>query len=252
MKNIDLDDDDFDEDDENIDYDNLEINKEDIKLEACIDNIKDDKDLLIGFDPDVVLKNREEYKINLIYFDKNLTKSHDSYNYYKRFKINVVGGFYASDELDIFDKYLKEINNLNMIPPYIIVTYPKYFEEIYNICQNYYFIKEIVLISRTKQKYDNYLQTHKKLLKFISNSYDELCDHLKKIGDLTSNWNKILKFFNSSRIFTSKEIQMNRQLSTCPIITAYEYDELYFIVHRAYAHFFTNDSMTKNDKKSKT
>ena len=41
---------------------------------------------------------------------------------------------------------------------------------------------------------------------------------------------------------------MNRQLSTCPIITAYEYDQLYFIVHRAYSHFFTNESLKKDPK----
>ena len=247
MNNIELD---YEEDDEeDIDYDNLDINKEDIKLEACIDNIIDDKDLTIGFDPDAILKNREELKINLIYFDKKITKSNDSYDYYKKFKVNVVGGFYASDEIDIFGQYLKEISNLNKIPPYIIVTYPDYFEEIYNICQNYNFVKEIVLISRYyKDKYVHYLKTHKKLLKYIAKSYDDLCDYLKKIGDLTSNWNSILSLFNSSRIFTSNEIQMNRQLSTCPIITAYEYDELYFIVHRAYAHFFTNESLRKDPR----
>ena len=245
MNNIGFDEDDFDEDD--IDYDKFEIKNEDIKLEACIDNIKDDKDLFIGFDPDVVLKNREELKINLIYFDEKITKSNDSYDYYKRFKVNVVGGFYASDEIDIFRKYLKKLEDLDTTSPYIVVTYPKYFEEIYNICQNYDFIKQIVLISRTRQ-YENYLDTHKTLLKKIVKSYDDLCDYLRKIGKLTSNWNKILSLFDSRRIFTSEDIQMDRQLSICPIITAYEYDELYFIVHRAYAHFFTNDSLRKDPR----
>ena len=41
---------------------------------------------------------------------------------------------------------------------------------------------------------------------------------------------------------------MNRQLCTCPIITSYEYDQLYFIVHRAYAHFFTNNSLRKDPR----
>ena len=102
-----------------------DFNDDDIILEACIDNIKDEKDLFIGFDPDVVLKNREELKINLIYYDENITKSYDSYKYYKRFKVNVVGGFYASDEIDIFKKYLEEIKKLKNIPPYIVVAYPK-------------------------------------------------------------------------------------------------------------------------------
>ena len=236
------------EEEEEIDYDKIEINTENIQLEACFDNIKEEKDLLIGFDPDVVLKNREELKINLIYFDDKITTSNDSYDYYKKFKVNVVGGFYASDEIDIFHKYLEEINNLNNSPPYLVVTYPKNFENIYNLCINYSFIKEIIIISRTKQRYENYLKTHKRLLKHISKDYNDLLDYLKNIGDMTSKWNSILKLFNSNRIFTSNEIQMDRQLNTCPIITAYEYDELYFIVHRAYAHFFTNDSL-RNDPK---
>ena len=31
---------------------------------------------------------------------------------------------------------------------------------------------------------------------------------------------------------------MNRQFEQCPVISAYEYDNCYFLVHRAYAHFF--------------
>ena len=227
------------------------IDKKNIVLEACYDNIKEDKDLLIGFDPDAVAKNRIELYINLIYFDEDITKSNDSYNYYKQFKVNVVGGFYASDEIDIFKKYLEEINNLQNTPPYIVVTYQKKFEKIYDICKNYNFIKEIIMISQYKQKYEKYLSTHKKLLKYISKGYEDLIDYLKKMGNKTSNWNKILRVFGSSNIFTSDEIQMNRQLCTCPIITAYEYDELYFIVHRAYSHFFTNESLRKDPKEEK-
>ena len=235
--------------DDDIDYDNFEIDEKNIILEACIDNIKGEKDLLIGFDPDVVLKNREELKINLIYFDEKITKSNDSYDYYKKFKINVVGGFYASDEIEIFKKYMEEIQKLKNIPPYVVVTHPNKLEEIYNICLNYDFIKEIILITRFKQKYEDYLVTYQKLLKFIAKDYDNLMNYLKRMGDLTSNWNKYLKFLSSKRIFTSDSIQMNRQLNTCPIITAYEYDELYFIVHRAYSHFFTNESSLKDPKK---
>ena len=41
---------------------------------------------------------------------------------------------------------------------------------------------------------------------------------------------------------------MNKQLEQCPVISAYEYDKLYFLVHRAYAHFFGN----MNDKSNFT
>ena len=217
-----------------------------IIYESCFDNLVNDKDFLLGFDPDAVAKNREELNVNLIYFDDQITKSNDSYRYYKEFKVNVVGGFYASDEIDIFHQYLDAIKDLKQTPPYIVVTVPKNFEEIYKICENYNFINEIIIISRLTKKFENYLTTHKTLLKHISKDHDDLIDYIKKIGDKTTNWNKILKVFDNSRIFTSDEIQMNRQLSTCPIITAYEYDQLYFIVHKAFSHFFTNESLKKD------
>ena len=224
---------------------------EDLVLEAVFDNLIKDEDLLLGFDPEAVAKNREELYVNLIYFDDQITKSNDSYQYYKKFKVNVVGGFYASDEIDIFHQYLDAIKDLKQTPPYIVVTYPKNFEEIYKISENYNFIKEIIIMTRLTKKYEKYLTTHKTLLKHISKDHDDLIDYIKKIGDKTTNWNKILKVFNNSRIFTSDEIQMNRQLSTCPIITAYEYDQLYFIVHKAFSHFFTNESLKKDPKSEK-
>ena len=48
-------------------------------------------------------------KINLLYFDDKITKSIDSYDYFKIFKVNVRGYFYASDEIDIFRMYLYKI-----------------------------------------------------------------------------------------------------------------------------------------------
>ena len=38
---------------------------------------------------------------------------------------------------------------------------------------------------------------------------------------------------------------MNKQLEQCPVISAYEYDKCYFLIHKAYASFFGNI----NDKK---
>ena len=74
---------DFGNDEKDDDDDNIEINEDDIELEACFDIIKPETDLQIGFDPNAVLKNREELKINLIYYDPKITKSNDSYDYYK-------------------------------------------------------------------------------------------------------------------------------------------------------------------------
>jgi hypothetical protein len=176
-------------------------------------------------------------KINLLYFDEKITNSSDSYDYYKMFKVNVRGYFYASDEIDIFRMYLDKIKKDDRIPPYVVVTCRKYFEEIYNICKEYKFIKEIIILCRRKKYIEDYLKKYEDLLKYVAENYDDLFDYLRKMGDLTSNWNSLLRLFSNSRIFTSNEIQMD-QLCSCPVITSYEYDELYYLVHRAYAKLF--------------
>jgi hypothetical protein len=204
-----------------------------------IDNYKNEKDPLIGFYPKIVLKNR--LNINLIYFDEYMRKSCESYFYYKTFKTKVAGGFYASDEINIFENYLYNINELDNTPPYVVVTYPHNFESVYNICVYYRYIKEIILLSNEPHYFRHYFQSHSFLLKYIASSYDDLMYYLQKMGDMVSPWKYRFRFFFRNRIFTYDDIQMKRQLSYCPIITAYEYDELYFIVHRAFAHFFDGE-----------
>lgn len=79
-------------------------------------------------------------------------------------------------------------------------------------------------------------------MKYIAKDFNNLMEYLKKIGSKTSVFNNaFLRFFSSKRIFTAKDIEMDRQLTICPIITTYEYDNLYFLIHFAYAHFFTNE-----------
>ena len=177
------------------------------EAKALIDNVKEEKDLSIGFDPDQFRKNRVELKINLIYFDENITNYNYVYNYYKKFKVNVVGIFYASDEIEIFKQYLLTMQKENKVPPFLVVVTPKNFEEIYNISLYYNFIKEIILIDESNnQYYNNYLRTHNRLLRYIAKNYNDLVGYLKSIGDMTSNYNKFLRFFNRTRIFTFDEI----------------------------------------------
>ena len=39
-------------------------------------------------------------------------------------------------------------------------------------------------------------------------------------------------------LFSSDEIKIGRQIQQCPVITSSEYDKCYFLVHKAYSHFF--------------
>ena len=220
-----------------------------ISCKGLIDKVKDDEDFSIGFEPAQVIKCREELKINLIYFDENLTNSNISYNYYKKFKVNVVGVFYASDEIEIYKQYLSIMKKEEKTPPFIVIVTPKNFEEVYNISIFHNFIKEIILIDESNQQYYNkYLKTHRTLLKKIASNYDDLIYYLKGIGDMTSNWNYLIRNFFKNRIFTYNEINMNLQINICNIITAYEYDKLYFMVHKAFSNFFTNKSLKKNPR----
>ena len=73
---------------------------------GCIDNLKDEINLDIGFDLNLV--KRTELLINLIYFHPNIT-SKENYEYYNNFKVDVVGQFFGIDDLDIFKEYLKKI-----------------------------------------------------------------------------------------------------------------------------------------------
>ena len=50
-------------------------------------------------------QKRDELRINLIHFDKNMTNG-ENYGYFNKFKVDVVGGFYAMDDVNIFKKFL--------------------------------------------------------------------------------------------------------------------------------------------------
>ena len=64
--------------------------------------------------------------------------------------------------------------------------------------------------------------------------------YIKTIGQQYNHGTKEFRKSNDF-IFSPEEIQMNKQLEQCPVISAYEYDNCYFLIHRAYASFFTND-----------
>ena len=71
-----------------------------------IDNIKNEIDLKIGFDINLI--KRDELYVNMIHFDSKMTNK-ENYDYYNNFKVNVVGGFYAIDDLNILKNYLEKI-----------------------------------------------------------------------------------------------------------------------------------------------
>ena len=65
---------------------------------------------------------------------------------------------------------------------------------------------------------------------------------------MDQNFKKGIKEYNESDsfIFSYEDTKINKQLGQCPVISAYEYDKCYFLIHRAYAHFFGNMNDNSN------
>ena len=59
------------------------------------------------------LIKRNELYVNLIHFDSNITNS-ENYEYFNNFKVDVEGGFYAIDDINIFRCYLGKIKEKNI------------------------------------------------------------------------------------------------------------------------------------------
>jgi hypothetical protein len=124
-------------------HNNFEIlvfDQESIIGAGPIDNLNNENAENLGFD--LKLINRNELFINLIYFDLNM-RNEENYDYYINFKIDVVGGFYAIDNLDILKKYLETIKLKNI--PFIIISSGSSGKDVINLALNYSFVKEVII-----------------------------------------------------------------------------------------------------------
>ena len=91
--------------------DDFNYKPEDLIPEGWIDNLLNEEDTKIGFD--LKLLKRDELNVNLIHFDKNMTNK-ENYEYYNKFKVNVVGGFQAVDDINFLKGYLEVIKDKNI------------------------------------------------------------------------------------------------------------------------------------------
>ena len=214
--------------------------------ECYIDKLKDEADQDIGQDIgfDFSLLKRNELNVNLIHFDLNMTNP-ENYDYYNNFKVDVVGGFHAMDNLDMFQKYLEKINSKNI--PFIVMSSGSSGKDVIPICKQYPFVKEVIIFCGNYDYNKHYLDEYPGYVKKV---FTEIKDVYKYISSFGPDKYKegIKKYRNSDQfIFSYDDIKMDKQLEQCPVITAYEYDKCYFLVHRAYAHFF-GDINNKNDQ----
>ena len=207
----------------------------DIEPGGAIDNLKDEAKTpiakKIGFDMNLL--KRDELNINLIHFDSNMTNK-ENYGYFYNFKADVVGGFYAIDDINIFKKYLQKISQKHI--PFLVICSGSSGKDIIPICKKYYFIIEVIIFCRNYEYNKHYIDEYPGYVKKVITSIGELYNYLKKFYGKK----KLCKecFPDEPYQFYDYEIQMNKQVKECPIITKEEYDKCYFLVHRAYAYFF--------------
>ena len=173
-------------------------------------------------------RRKELFHLNLIHYDENM-KNSENIDYYKRFKLNVVGGFHAIDNFEIFKKFMEKMkNNPNKIH-YILITSGSASEKIMKYCHDFEFIKEIIIfcgyLNKYKKMYDINTEMGKKFykLKLISANYEQVENYLSKI-----------KFDNS-------QIAYYKQLTFTPIISYFEYEKCYFSIHRLISYFFDEE-----------
>ena len=180
------------------------------------------------------LIKRNELYVNLIHFDSNITNC-ENYEYFNNFKVDVVGGFYAIDDINIFRNYLEKIKEKDI--PFIVLCSGSAGKDIIPICKKYSFIKEVIIFCLNYSYNEHYINEYPGYVKKVLTSINSVYDYIKTFGDKYKNtidtFNTIEKYN-----FSENDISMKKQFLQCPVITAEEYDRCYFLVHRAYAHFF--------------
>ena len=192
------------------------LNQEKVDDEAYIDKLKGEKNKDLGFD--LSLLKRDELNVNLIHFDMNIT-SKENYIYYNKFKVDVVGGYIAIDNFNVLKKYLEAVKNKDI--PFIVLCSGFNGKEVIPICKKYPFIKEVIIFCGNVNKYKHYLTQYPGYVKNIFVDIRQVYNYIKYLGPM--NDQGIREFKNSDNlIFSHKNIQMDKQLDLCPVISAYE------------------------------
>ena len=216
-------------------------NNKGIVYECYVDNLIPEENKDIGFD--LKLLKRKELYVNLIYFDTKM-RNPENYRYYNDFKIDVVGGFHGMYDFQMFEKYLEVIKNKNI--PFIVISSGSSGADVIKICRKFSFIIEVIIFCGDYKKHEHYIYDNPGYVKNVFTLIDDVYKYIQKFGP--NKYKQGIKDFRNLEKFnfSYEDIKMNKQLEQCPVISAYEYDRCYFLVHRAYAHFF-GDINNKNE-----
>ena len=156
-----------------------------------------------------------------------------NFKYYNHFKVDVVGGFIAIDNLSILKIYLEAIKSKKI--PFIVISSGSSGKDVIPICKKFSFVKEVIIFCGNYKHNEHYLKEYPGYVKKVTTSIDDLYKYIKAHG---SDKSELSKAASDHFVFSYEQIKMDKQFEQCPVISAYEYDNCYFLIHRAYAHFF--------------
>ena len=107
---------------------------------------------------------RDELNINLIYFDLNMTNK-ENYKYFSKFKVDVVGGFHAIDDLNVLKNYLEKIKEKNI--SFIVISSGSSGKDVIPLCKNYPFIKEVIIFCKNYNYNEHYINEYPEYVKKV-------------------------------------------------------------------------------------
>ena len=148
-----------------------------------------------------------------------------------KFKVDVVGGYLAMDNIYMLQKYLEALKIKKI--PFIVLSSGSGGKDAIPICQKYPFIKEVIIFCWNYNNYKEYLTKYAGYVKKIFVNISQVYNYIKSLGLIYKQGTEEFKK-SEHCLFSPEDIKMNKQLEQCPVISAYEYDKLYFLVHRAY------------------
>ena len=153
--------------------------------------------------------NRNPLHVNLLHFDENLS-SKENQNYYKYFKLNIVGGYFGINTFTMFTKYIDAINRSKIFIRYILIVSGPKSIDVLKYCYNYKYIDEILIFCNNINYYNPLKSLNK--IKLVTNSFYNIVSYLKR------------------KSYTNKELDMSNQIPSTPLITFYEYKNCYFAI----------------------
>ena len=178
---------------------------------------------------------RDELNINLIYFDLNMTNK-ENYKYFSKFKVDVVGGFHAIDDLNVLKNYLEKIKEKNI--SFIVISSGSSGKDVIPLCKNYPFIKEVIIFCKNYNYNEHYINEYPEYVKKVLTNIKQVYEYIKTFGKDKDKDEIENDLEEDKYIFSSDEIKMDKQIQQCPLISSFEYDKLFFLVHKIYSHFF--------------